>query len=623
MRKLGEGGMGAVWLGEHTLLGRQAAIKVLLPELSANQGIVQRFFNEARAVTSIADPGIVQVFDFGFHADGSAYLVMELLEGEPMDARLRRIRRFSPADALRLMRQIATSLGAAHAKGVIHRDLKPENIFIVGDPAVTGGERPKILDFGIAKLGGDEPGKLKTRTGVLMGTPIYMSPEQCRGASNIDHRSDVYALGCVLFTMLVGHPPFDGEGTGDIIIAHARDAPPVPSTLAPGLTPDLDALVLRCLEKDPAARFQSMAELAQALAAVEASLLHGAGAAPALPARPSQQIPSAPTPPPITYAGGMTPPPVAYAGGATPPPMYAGTVTPPPAYGAAVMRRRRASAVTTLGRPPAPPTGHALRRAAAIRAPGSSRAGWWRSALVGAGAVVIFGAGGSGRRRRGAGRDARAAAPAAGERGRGDARGRVGRDARRAAARPASAAEVPMAPVDAGAGRAGRGGDRGGRSVDAGASSVARRTATSGRAATRTRNPIVAAVAARSERGIQWHVYRLGHRGSRRLTSSRSSSPSAPTTPRPRTPRPRPCSPRASGCSRRASWPRPATPSRPPTASSRAPAPWSTSAPVASRTGSSPRRGPRSRTRSPGSRIRRRRRSPATASRPSSPACRT
>jgi serine/threonine protein kinase len=271
VRKLGEGGMGTVWLAEHSLLGRRAAIKVLLPEFTTNEQIVQRFFNEARAVTAIADPGIVQVFDFG-NANGSAYIVMELLEGEAMDVRLRRIGRFAPADAVRLMAQIATSLGAAHAKNVIHRDLKPENIFIVGDPAVTGGERTKILDFGIAKLAGNEIDKFKTRTGVVMGTPVFMSPEQCRGAATIDGRSDIYTLGCVLFTMLCGRPPFESEGTGDLIIMHVRDAPPVPSTFVPGLVPEMDALMARCLEKDPNNRFQTTAELVQGLAAVEAAL---------------------------------------------------------------------------------------------------------------------------------------------------------------------------------------------------------------------------------------------------------------------------------------------------------------------------------------------------------------
>ncbi|MDX2091331.1 MAG: serine/threonine-protein kinase [Kofleriaceae bacterium] len=271
VRLLGEGGMGAVWLGEHTLLGRRAAIKVLLPEYTTNDAIVQRFFNEARAVTAIADPGIVQVFDFG-NANGLAYIVMELLEGEAMDARLRRIGRFAPADAVRLMAQIATSLGAAHKKGVIHRDLKPENIFIVGDPAVTGGERTKVLDFGIAKLAGNELGQSKTRTGLVMGTPVYMSPEQCRGAATIDARSDIYSLGCVLFTMLCGRPPFESEGSGDLIIMHVRDIPPAPSSLVPGLVPEIDAFMARCLEKDPNRRFQSTAEMVQGLAAVEAAL---------------------------------------------------------------------------------------------------------------------------------------------------------------------------------------------------------------------------------------------------------------------------------------------------------------------------------------------------------------
>ncbi len=269
--KIGEGGMGTVWVGEHTLLGRRAAIKVLLPEYTSREEIVQRFFNEARAVTAISDPGIVQVFDFG-HANGSAYIVMELLDGEPMDARLRRIGRLAPVDAIRLMAQVATSLGAAHAKGVIHRDLKPENIFIVGDPAVTGGERTKILDFGIAKLAGDETSGVKTRTGMVMGTPVYMSPEQCRGASTIDARSDIYALGCVLFTMVCGRPPFESEATGDLIIMHVRDAPPVASSLVPGLPGELDALIARCLEKDPSRRFQSTAELVQGLASVEGAL---------------------------------------------------------------------------------------------------------------------------------------------------------------------------------------------------------------------------------------------------------------------------------------------------------------------------------------------------------------
>jgi len=261
--------MGAVYIGEHTLLGRKAAIKVLLPELSAHKEIVQRFFNEAKAVTQIVDPGIVQVFDFGYDQFGSAYIVMELLEGEPMDRRLQRIGRFPPADCFRLVKQICTSLHAAHAKGIVHRDLKPENFYIVGDPAVTGGERAKILDFGIAKLSVDEPGKMKTRTGLVMGTPVYMSPEQCRGAGDVDHRSDVYAVGCVMMTMVTGSPPFEGAGSGELIVAHVTQAPPLASSRVPGLPPIVDDIVQRCLAKDPNHRFQSMLELVAALGQAE------------------------------------------------------------------------------------------------------------------------------------------------------------------------------------------------------------------------------------------------------------------------------------------------------------------------------------------------------------------
>jgi len=263
LQKLGEGGMGSVWLAEHTMLGRRAAIKVLHSTFSRDATIVTRFFNEARAATAIDDPGIVQIFDFGQHVDGSAYIVMELLEGETLDRRLSRLGRLSVHDALRVMRQIASSLGAAHQRGIVHRDLKPENIFVVRDPEVASGERAKIVDFGIAKLVGDP--SMKTQTSAVMGTPTYMSPEQCRGAGQVDQRSDVYALGCVLFTLLVGRPPFLAEGIGDIIAMHLRETPPAPSMVASGIPPEVDALVARCLAKDPALRFASAAELAHAI----------------------------------------------------------------------------------------------------------------------------------------------------------------------------------------------------------------------------------------------------------------------------------------------------------------------------------------------------------------------
>jgi serine/threonine-protein kinase len=293
LRKIGEGGMGAVYLAEHSLIGRRAAIKSLLPSLSVQREIVDRFFNEARATTSIPDPGIVQVFDFGFHTDGTAFIVMEFLEGEPLDARIRRFHRLPVSDALRLTRQAAGSLAAAHARGIVHRDLKPENIFLVRDPEAQGGERPKILDFGIAKLGGDNPNQMKTRTGAMMGTPVYMSPEQCRGAGLVDHRSDIYALACVLFHMLTGRPPFDGEGIGEIIAAHLREPPRPPSSVSPGIPPIVDELVMRCLAKAPDQRFQTMGELQQAIEVALARITAtgslptmAAGQAPATPLAP-------------------------------------------------------------------------------------------------------------------------------------------------------------------------------------------------------------------------------------------------------------------------------------------------------------------------------------------------
>src|SRR5262245_5120753 len=145
VRKIGEGGMGAVWLAEHGLLGRRAAIKLLHRGLSSPE-VIARFFNEARAATAIPDPGIVQIFDFGHHTDGTAFIAMEFLDGEELDKRLRRMGKLPVADALRIMRQVASTVGVAHSRGIVHRDLKPSNIFLVRDPEVAGGERAKVLD---------------------------------------------------------------------------------------------------------------------------------------------------------------------------------------------------------------------------------------------------------------------------------------------------------------------------------------------------------------------------------------------------------------------------------------------------------------------------------------------
>ena len=288
IRQIGEGGMGTVWIAEHAMLGRRAAIKILHPSYSTRQDIVTRFFNEARAATAISDPGIIQIFDFGFHTDGSAYIVMELLDGEPLDRRLQRLGALPVGDALRICRQVASAVGAAHARGIIHRDLKPENVFVVRDPEVPGGERAKVLDFGIAKLAGDLGAQQKTSTSAVMGTPLYMSPEQCRGAGRVDQRSDVYSLGCVLFALVTGHAPFTAEGTGELIMQHMIEPPPRPSTRSLGVPPEVDDLILRCLAKDPAERFASGTELAMAIDALlgHAPVAYAASTSPGAGSRP-------------------------------------------------------------------------------------------------------------------------------------------------------------------------------------------------------------------------------------------------------------------------------------------------------------------------------------------------
>jgi tRNA A-37 threonylcarbamoyl transferase component Bud32 len=301
VRQIGAGGMGAVWLAEHAMLGRRAAVKVLHPAFTARPEIVTRFFNEAKAASTIADPGIVQIFDFGHHTDGSAYIVMELLDGEPLDDRLKQHGRLQVGDALRILRQVATSLGAAHARGIVHRDLKPENIFLARDAEVAGGERAKLLDFGIAKLSQETDAGVKTQTSAIMGTPTYMSPEQCRGAGGVDARSDVYALGCVLFTLITGRPPFVADGIGDIIAMHLREPAPRAAATAPWIPGAVDDVIARCLAKDPAERYANGAELAPVFDALLARI----SVAEAGPTAPVIAVPSTPTT--LSSAAAVTP----------------------------------------------------------------------------------------------------------------------------------------------------------------------------------------------------------------------------------------------------------------------------------------------------------------------------
>ena len=266
--KIGEGGMGTVYLGEHPLIGKRVAIKVLLEELVAKPDVVSRFFNEAKAVNDIGHINIVDVVDFGKttgeRGEEVVYFIMEFLDGEALSSRIRRAG-LPFKDTLHIVGQCCSALAASHAKGIVHRDLKPENIYLV--PRGADQNFVKILDFGIAKLTADGgTSSHKTRTGLVIGTPTYMSPEQCEGKGLIDHRSDVYSLGIVMFELLTGAVPFPGEGFGEVLVAHLTKQPPRPTSVNPGLPLAIESVVLHAIEKDRNRRFQNMQEFLAALA---------------------------------------------------------------------------------------------------------------------------------------------------------------------------------------------------------------------------------------------------------------------------------------------------------------------------------------------------------------------
>jgi serine/threonine protein kinase len=264
LKELGRGGMGAVYLAEDATLGRKVALKVMLPGFAAQDAARARFLRAARAVAALKHDHVVTVYQAG-EEGGVPFLAMELLAGKSLDEWLRPDRRATPAQVVTIGRQIAEGLAAAHAAGLVHRDVKPANVWL---EAPKG--RVKLLDFGLARgAGGGDPGL--TGAGDILGTPAYMAPEQARGQP-VDHRCDLFALGCVLYRMATGRVPFQGDSAYGVIVAVVSEEPAKPRAVNPDVPPELEALILALLEKDPANRPASAAAVVAELKRLAARL---------------------------------------------------------------------------------------------------------------------------------------------------------------------------------------------------------------------------------------------------------------------------------------------------------------------------------------------------------------
>src|SRR5262245_18508174 len=264
-KKLGEGGMGEVWLAEHRLLKRPCAIKFIRADLAAEPAIAARFEREVRAVTTLTHFNTVRIYDYGRSDDGSFYYAMEYLDGPTLDWLVKDRGPLTPGRAVYFLRQLCGALAEAHAAGMVHRDLKPNNIIVTA----LGGEKDvvKLLDFGLVQdHSATASDDRVTRAGTVLGTPSYMCPEQA-GGEPVDSRGDLYSLGAVAFFMLAGRPPFEGANVGKLISAHLTQPAPNLTSVRADVPADLAAVVAKCLEKDPNDRFQTAVELEAALAA--------------------------------------------------------------------------------------------------------------------------------------------------------------------------------------------------------------------------------------------------------------------------------------------------------------------------------------------------------------------
>ncbi|MBN1608798.1 MAG: protein kinase [Polyangiaceae bacterium] len=265
LRRLGSGGMGVVYLGEHLMIKRKVAIKTLHAQFALQPSVVQRFHREALAATSIGNEHIVEVTDMGRLDNGALFMVLEYLDGTDLGQEIETQGPQPLGRMTRIMLQLCDALGAVHDKGIVHRDLKPDNIFLIrrGDDA----DFVKVLDFGISKFKTslDDSGAKMTRTGMPMGTPYFMSPEQARGQSDVDHRADIHALGAIMYYALCGRYPFDATNLPELLIKICTEVPPPLSSLRPDLPRELEAVVHRALAPSREKRFADCAELRQAL----------------------------------------------------------------------------------------------------------------------------------------------------------------------------------------------------------------------------------------------------------------------------------------------------------------------------------------------------------------------
>jgi eukaryotic-like serine/threonine-protein kinase len=292
-RELGRGGMGAVWLAQHLTLHSPVAIKLIDASIATNPEALSRFLREAQAAASLRSPHVVQILDHGVD-NGVPFIVMELLDGESLAGRIERVHRLSPADTARIMTQVGRAMTKAHEAGVVHRDLKPDNIFLVRNDEE---EIAKVLDFGIAKSSthGVAAVSTATRTGSVLGTPYYMSPEQAEGAKGVDHRTDIWAMGVIACECLLGVRPFDAETLGALLLAICAREMPIPSRV--GVVPaGFDAWFARACSRDVGQRFATAKEAAQELRSVCAgeAMSGGYGPPPAVSRQPVVQATSLP-----------------------------------------------------------------------------------------------------------------------------------------------------------------------------------------------------------------------------------------------------------------------------------------------------------------------------------------